>query len=80
MAEQYRLKTDFSRLERDEKDRLRGKQYAAGDLIEPTPEELRAFPDKFEPVTGTAGLAAPPPAPPPVEPPLPEEPTPRSRR
>ena len=74
MAEQYRLKTDFSRLERDEKDRLRGKQYAAGDLIEPTPEELRAFPDKFEPVTGM-------PAPTPTEEPPPDEPTSaRSRR
>jgi len=79
MAEQYRLKTDFSRLERDEKDRLRGKQYAAGDLIEPTPEELRAFPDKFEALTGTPAPATPPPVTPPVEPP-PEEPTPRSRR
>jgi hypothetical protein len=73
MAEQYRLKTDFSRLERDERDQLRSRQYKAGDMIEPTPEELRAFPDKFESLTA-APAAAPPPEPPP------DEPTPRSRR
>jgi hypothetical protein len=54
MAEQYRLRTDFSRLERenanDEKSPLHSRYYQAGDTIEPTEAELRAFPDRFAPM------------------------------
>jgi hypothetical protein len=51
MAEKYRLQASLSRFERDEQGRLRSVAHNAGDIIEPTDAELKAFGDRLEPVT-----------------------------
>jgi hypothetical protein len=49
---QYRLLRPLSRLVRGKDGRLHSASHQAGDVIEPTDAELRAFGDRLEPVQG----------------------------